>query len=197
MSEQPPTPETPDGTGSDPYGNPPPPPSPNPYAAPAPGAAPPPAPPPAGYPAAGYPPPGQPAVPPPPVGYPAPTYAPVPGQPVQRPGHGGLAITALVFAVAAGLLFWLPFLGVILALVGLVLGIIAWATAGKNGRPKGLAIAATIVSTLALLAGVAVTAFVMFFGDAIIDCSDPDLTPDEQTQCIEDRVNDQFGIDSP
>jgi hypothetical protein len=91
-------------------------------------------------------------------------------------------------------LFWVPFLGILLALVGLLLGIIAWSTAGKNNRPKGVAIAATIVGALAMVGAILVTLFVYFFWDVIRDCTDPNLTPDQQSQCAEDRVNDRFGV---
>jgi hypothetical protein len=91
---------------------------------------------------------------------------------------------------------WIPFFGPVLALVGLVLGIVAWATAGKKGRPKGVAIAATIVGTVAMLGAIVFSIFWIVFSDTIVDCSDPSLTRAEQDQCIEDRVNDQFGVDT-
>jgi hypothetical protein len=185
MSDQnPPDPTQPEQPT--PYGSPPPPPADNPYAAPPP---PPPQASPYGAPAA--PPPGA-GTPPPPAGYSAPTY---PGA-APAPGAGGIAITALVFAIVAGVLFWIPVLGILLALTGLVLGIVAWMKAGKQNRPKGMAIAATIVSILALLGSILVTALVIFFGDIVVDCADPDLTQQEQEDCIEDRVNDRFGVDS-
>lgn len=99
-------------------------------------------------------------------------------------------------AIAAGVLFWIPFLGIVLALAGLTLGIVAWATAGKNDRPKGMSIAATIVASLALVGGILVTLFVALFWDIVVDCSDANLTSDQQQQCLEDRVNDKFGIGS-
>lgn len=190
-----PPPQQPPAT---PYGSPPPPPANNPYAVPAPNAPapPPPVPPPAQQSPYGTPPPPAYGSPPPPPGYTAPTYPA--GYPATTPsqGNGGLAIAALIFAITAGILFWIPILGIVIALVGLVLGIVAWTTAGKNNRPKGMSIAATIVSILALLGGCVVTALVFYFGDIVLNCSDPSLTPEEQQQCIQDRVNDRLGVQS-
>jgi hypothetical protein len=200
MSDDTPTePNQPQPNQPEPYGSPPPPPATNPYAAPPPSSPPPPAAPPSAPPPS-YPPPNVPppayGSPPPPPGYAAPTY-PAGGYPGGKPpaaGAGGLAITGLVFAIAAGVLFWIPFLGILIALVGLVLGVVAWSTAGKNGRPKGIAIAATIVGALAMVGAILVTLFVFYFWDVIKDCTDPNLTSAEQEQCATDRVNDRFGV---
>jgi len=185
-----------------PYGNPPPPPATNPYAPPPDSG--PAAPPPAGQPPQ-YPPPPPPPnpvspptayqAPPPPPGYQAPTYA-APGYPAgnPRPGHGGLAITALVISIVALVFCWIPFLGVVLAIAGLILGIVAWAGAGKKNRPKGMGIAATIISILALLAAIAVTALVIWVWDRVDQCVDPDFTQQQQDQCVEDALTGNSGV---
>lgn len=170
MSEQPPTPEEPTS---------------NPYAVPPPTTPPPPPP------AASYPPPNVPAAPPP--GYPAPTYGGYAGQPAARRGAGGLAITALVLAIAGGVLFCAPFLGLLLALAGLILGIVAWAQSGKNGRPKGIAIAATIVGALGFLVACAATAFIVLIWGDLTDCYANDLPSNAQEQCFQDRMDARFG----
>ncbi|HVQ89088.1 MAG TPA: hypothetical protein VMT88_13010 [Actinomycetes bacterium] len=212
MSDQTPVEPTPPGSTPaepTPYGSPPPPPASNPYAtppAPPPVQAPPPATPvnPYATPSAATPPaPPPPATygtPPPPPGYAAPTYA-APGYPAGqvRPGAGGLAITALVFSIIAALTSWIPFvsiLALLLALAALVMGIIAWSKAGKSHRPKGMAIAATIVSILALLVSAAMTTLVFWLGDVFVNCTDPNLTQNQQERCIENGVNDKFGIQS-
>lgn len=146
-------------------------------------------------PAGGYP-------PPPPPGYPAPA-APAPGYPSSQPpksGASGFAIAALIVAIIALVICWIPFVGAFVALVALVLGIAAWLTSKSSGRPVGLAVAATAVGALALLAGIVLTILLVWvlneFGDDIRDCSNPTLTDQQQQECLEDRINDRFGIES-
>ena len=198
MSDQPP-PDSGDVSPDSPYGSPPPPPASNPYAPPPASqpAAPPPAAPPPQYapPPAPVSPPAAYQAPPPPPGYQAPTYA-APGYPAgnPNPGHGGLAITALVISIVALVFCWIPFLGIVLAIVGLILGIVAWAGAGKKNRPKGMGIAATIVSIMALLGAIAVTALVFWVWDKVDQCADPNLTQQQQEQCVDDAFTNNSGI---
>jgi len=179
---------------------------PDPYAPPPPGGATPPPPPPPPPPQTGMPPasPGDPAggyPPPPPAGYPAPTY-PAGGYPGGQPpktGNSGLAIAALVIAIIALVICWIPFVGAFIALAALVLSIAAWLNSRSTGRPVGLSVAATVVSALAFVAGILITVLIVWawdeFGDDIRDCSDESLTQQQQEQCLEDRINDRFGID--
>jgi hypothetical protein len=110
-----------------------------------------------------------------------------------------LAIVALVVAIIALLICWLPVIGVGAGLIALVLSIIAWVVSKNANRPVGMAIGATVVSALALVAGVIITALVFWvfdeFGDDIRDCSDPSLTQQQQEDCLEQRLNDRFGIE--
>ena len=135
-------------------------------------------------------------MPPPPAGYPAPTYSANEQPPGQDKPSNALAITALVFAIVSALLFWVPFLGVLLALVGLILGAIAWSKANKTGQPKGMAVAATIISALVFLVGAAWTVIVVWigveFGDDINDCTQASLTQQEQQDCL-DRLAERLG----
>ena len=193
MSEQPPPgsssdPNSGDAPADPPYGNPPPPPATNPYAPPAPPATPP-------APSVPQAPPPAYQMPPPPPGYQAPTYA-APGYPAGNPspGHGGLAITALVIAIVALVFCWIPFLGIVLALAGLILGIVAWAGAGNKNRPKGMGVAATVVSIVALLGAIAVTALVIWVWDKVESCADPNLTQQQQERCVEDALTGDSGI---
>ncbi|MFL6070920.1 MAG: CD20-like domain-containing protein [Actinomycetes bacterium] len=171
----------------------------DPYSVPPPGAAPPPPPPapptPAPPPAdSGYP-------PPPPPGYPAPTYPAegYPGGQPPKPGQSGLSIAALIFAIITVFLCWIPFVGAILALLALVLSIVAWMTSKSAGRPVGMAVAATIVSALALLAGIILTILLIWiinvFGDDVRDCNNSTLTDQQQQTCLENRINNRLGID--
>ncbi len=87
------------------------------------------------------------------------TYAPAPtdpnfGAPAKRPGGNGLAITSLILGIVAILGFAVPVLNVfsaLLAVVGLVLGVIAFI---RKAGSRGLSLSGTIVSGLALLLSV-------------------------------------------
>jgi hypothetical protein len=64
-----------------------------------------------------------------------------------NPGAGGLAIAAFVLSLVA------LFVGLILALPALVMGIIAVYDAKRTGRRKGLAVAAIVISGIDVLLG--------------------------------------------
>ena len=117
------------------------------------------------------------------------------GQPPKR-GASGLSITALIIAIISLVICWIPFVGAIAALVALVLGIAAWTTSKSSGRPVGLAVAATIVSALAAVAGVILTIAILWLIDKVEDCTDPNFTDAQREQCVEDRLNDSFGMKS-
>lgn len=110
------------------------------------------------------------------------------------PGRG-MAITALVLGILAFLGFWIPFLNVvslIMAIVGLVLGIVALR---KYTTGKGLPLSAVIVNAIAaflslifvVLYAIGFSAFVTAFEDEFtaaptpIESSEP-ATPDETTE---------------
>jgi hypothetical protein len=187
-----------DQTPQDPYavppagGFPPPPPPDVPPIAPP---APPPVPAP-GAPAGGYP-------APPPPGYPAPTFpaAGYPGGQAPKQGAGALSIVALVIAIVALIICWIPFLGAGAALIALVLGIVAWVSAKKASRPAGLAIAATLIAGFALLVGVVLSiAVVAFLGDKIDSydeadryCRDTTATQADYDICMQEKW---LGIDT-
>lgn len=169
----------------------------DPYAVPPPGSAPPP-PPPSAQPTPPAPPPVAPGYPPPPPpGYPAPTYPAggYPGGQAPKPSASGLSIAALIIAIIGLVGCWIPFVGAIIALIGLALGIVAWVTSKSSGRPIGLAVAATVVGALAALAGVLLTILILWVFNELSDCTDPNLTSQQQENCVNDRVNDRFGID--
>ena len=91
-------------------------------------------------------------------------------------------------------LCWIPILGIVLTLAGLILGIVAWAAAGKSNRPKGMGIAATIMSALGLLVAIAATVFVFWIYDKVQPCIDADLSQAQEEQCIEDAVTGETGV---
>ena len=69
----------------------------------------------------------------------------------------GVAVTALVLGIAALLLGWIPFVGLVLGLVALVVAVVALRRT-RGGRPgRGLATGGTLTAALGLTTGVATT----------------------------------------
>ena len=95
------------------------------------------------------------------------------------------------------MLFWFPIVGLVLAVVGLILGSVAWTRASKDGRRKGMAIAATIISIVTLLISLLVTFFVFylwgFFRDVLDNCTDPGMSDAQQNQCVQDQWDARHG----
>ena len=185
---------------------------------------PPPDPPPAGsspVPAQPLPPPGTgyPPPPPPSTGYPpAPppggAYPPPPGQwpgygpggfPPAPPGYApnktnGLAVAALVLGILGFLTCWF-ILGGLPAIVGLILGIIAITRVGKTHEPgKGMAIAGTILSGIALVIATIVFAYVVHrVGPSISEltrCLNAATSPADRQAC-RDRFSQNFLSPTP
>lgn len=109
-----------------------------------------------------------------PQGYPVtsyPGYGAAPGQ-LPNPGVGGLAIAAIIVSGVAFLSGWIPIVGVVLALVGLVLSILAI----RSGRGKVLGIIGTILAGIALLFGAFMTTMIFVvapWNDTTSSSSDP------------------------
>jgi len=96
-----------------------------------------------------------------------------------------------VLGIASAVLCWIPYLGVIVAIAALTVGIIAWASC-RSGRSAGtgMAIAATIVAAVALLLSIVLTVVLSRLISDVVNCADPSLTQAQQDQCL----NDIFGI---
>lgn len=73
-------------------------------------------------------------------------YAP----PTPGSGVGGMAIAALIVGIVAFIFGWVPFFGLLVAAVGVVLGILAL----RQPRGKGFGITAVVLSGLAALTGI-------------------------------------------
>lgn len=130
--------------------------------------------PPGGYgPGPGQPPPGY--GPPPQPGYgAAPGYGPQPYGAPPGGGSNGLAIGALVVGIIGLITVWVPFLGIVLGLVALVLGIVGRKKANETGVGGGMAIAGLIMGVLAILGGILWIVFVA----ALFNAADQQLQED-------------------
>jgi hypothetical protein len=133
-----------------------------------------------GQPPAGQPPYGQ-------TGYPAPGGYPPPRK------TNGLAIAALVCSLAA-------FVTCISAPVGIVLGVIALSQIKKTGEEgRGMALAGvwigSIFTALAVIAIALLVAFGVWFAEDVEGpCDSSSYSQEQYDQCVEDRLNDRFGI---
>jgi hypothetical protein len=84
-------------------------------------------------------------------GFSDPASAPAP----QQQGGNGLAVAGLVMGILALVLFWIPFLGILLGLLGLIFGGVGIGRANKVGKGKGMAIAGLVMGILGVLLGLA------------------------------------------
>lgn len=101
--------------------------------------------------------------------------------PTTRP-RNGMGIAAMVLGIVA-LVTVVIGIGIPVAAVGLVLGIIAWARAGGRGLPKGQAIAGVILSALVLVGGGALYTVAFHLESA---CQGQ--TDSSYDQCIKDHL---------
>ena len=85
--------------------------------------------------------------------------------------NNGFGIASLVMGVLLVFMFWIPFLGGLLALIGIVLGIVGITAASKGGSGKGMAIAGLALCVLFGIAAAACGAIAMASLSAINETS--------------------------
>ena len=120
-------------------------------------------------------------------------YGPAYGQPGyggdQGPARNGLGIAALVVGVIALLLFWIPFLGLLLGLVALVLGFLGRGRAKRGEATNGgMALAGIVLGAIGLLVGllwVALFAWVADEATSLSECLADATTQEERIECQE------------
>jgi hypothetical protein len=80
-------------------------------------------------------------------------YPPPDAQQQQQPGNG-MAVAGMVLGIVSVVFFWLPIVGAVIALVGLILSFAGMSRANSiGGKHKGLAIAGLVCSLVGLLLG--------------------------------------------
>ncbi len=80
--------------------------------------------------------------------------------PPEQPGNG-LAVAGLVCGIIGLVLCWVPVLGWILALLGIIFGAIGNSKAKNGAKGKGMALAGLILGVIGLVLGVALFIFAM------------------------------------
>jgi hypothetical protein len=84
------------------------------------------------------------------------------GAPGGQPEGNGMAVAGLVLGIIGLVFCWVPFLGWILALLGIIFGGLGQGRANRiGGRGKGLAVAGLVCGTLGLVLGVALFFYAM------------------------------------
>ncbi|TQS18280.1 DUF4190 domain-containing protein [Microbispora hainanensis] len=171
--EREPSAGVPEGPGGPPYGGPPYgwPPYEGPYGQP-----------PYGQPPYGQPPYGGPLPPPPgPGGRPGGPWGPQPG--------GGLGTAALVLGICSIVLLLVCGIGTLVAIAGLVIGIVAIAKNSNRGRAIGGVVLSTMTLLLALIMSVAL--YNWFTTKRVGECFDRRLYPTQEDaqRCVQDRLS--------
>ena len=116
----------------------------------------------------------------------------------QQP-RNGLGVTSLVLGILALLGSWVPVVGVvagILAVVGLVLGIVGMRRARRGeATNRGVALAGTILSALALLVAIVTTVlYATVFASVWDDVSEcAEVPQSQQQQCIDENLQGGLG----
>ncbi|TFC24608.1 DUF4190 domain-containing protein [Cryobacterium sp. TMT1-3] len=115
---------------------------------------------------------------------------PVPSPPRRR---GGIVLAALIVGISAFVTGWIPILGLLLGIAGIILGIVALRRPG--GKSFGLA--GLIGSSLAVVANVLVTAVIVValvksgIGTAVLTDAQPVITPCYSFNGPGDYLNNQ------
>ncbi|MDD9205083.1 DUF4190 domain-containing protein, partial [Georgenia sp. 10Sc9-8] len=114
-----------------------------------------------------------------------------PGGPYQEQPRNGLGIAALVVGIVSLLVAWLPFIGLISVLggvVGIVLGAMGLKRVGRGeATNRGTAVAGIVVSVVAILLAIAATVFGSYWISQVM----PELFGEEFQQCVESAGNSQ------
>ncbi len=109
----------------------------------------------------------------------APAFQPAPyadAQFAEPQGRNGIAVAALVCGIIGMLIAWIPFItfgGLVLAILGLVFGIIGLRRSNTVGKGRGQAITGIVTGSIGLALAVLGIVLTVFFWGALNDFIDP------------------------
>ncbi|MFI6685644.1 DUF4190 domain-containing protein [Streptomyces sp. NPDC050485] len=103
-----------------------------------------------------------------------------------RAGTNGPAVAAMVLGVT-GLITSVVFVGGLLGVIGLVLGIVALVKARRTGVGRGMSIAGAVTSCIAIAVSVLVAAFMVWYANNTQKCYQPDSFH-QYTQCVHQQL---------
>lgn len=101
-------------------------------------------------------------------------------------GGNGPAVAALVLGVT-GLLTSVVFIGGLLGVLGLVLGIVALGAGGRTGVGRGKAVAGLVMSCIAIALSVLMAVFLVWYANSTQQCYQPDGFR-QYTQCVHEQL---------
>ncbi|MFC9863628.1 MULTISPECIES: DUF4190 domain-containing protein [unclassified Streptomyces] len=108
------------------------------------------------------------------------------------PGHGPrggknrLAGAAMVLGIV-GLSTSIVFIGGLLGVVGLVLGLIALQTTKRTGAGRGMSITGVVTSSIAIVVSVLVAVFFVWYANKTQECYQPDSFQ-QYKQCVHQQL---------
>ena len=83
---------------------------------------------------------------------------------VQNAPGNGLGVAGFVTGLLGLIFCWVPVLGIVLALLGVIMGGVGIATGKKKGAPVGLAIAGLVLGIIALIPAIIIISAVASVG---------------------------------
>ncbi|MCY4517173.1 MAG: DUF4190 domain-containing protein [Acidimicrobiaceae bacterium] len=97
----------------------------------------------------------------------------LPSSPAKKKESNGLGVAGFVVALVGAVLCWVPILGIVLSLIGVIFSTVGLRAATRFDAPrKGLSIAGLAVGIAALVASIFVTVLVLVVVDAVVSCLD-------------------------
>ncbi|MGK4579017.1 DUF4190 domain-containing protein [Kitasatospora sp. HPMI-4] len=119
--------------------------------------------------------------------YPHSPYPQGPGYGMQPPaGNNGLAVAAMVLGII-GLITSMVFIGGLLGVIGLILGIVALAKARRVGAGRGMAIAGVVTSSIAIVVSILLVVFTVWIAHKAESCEQYRGT-DQYQQCVHQQL---------
>lgn len=120
----------------------------------------------------------------------SPSYGMSPGGPGGGGGQrNGLGIAALVLGII-GLVTSLFVFGGLLGVIAIILGVVGLGRVRRReANNRGVAIAGIVLGVLAVVISVLIIGLAGWIFDKAQNCADPNLTDQQQAECLEDEFN--------